>query len=84
MYQHQRIIADAMSAKNLKFNHDMPNQRRGKSLAGLMAIKYCLAVNKSLAIGTANVDNLFDQVRLLFPEAKLTKKIGYLLVENEG
>lgn len=33
-------------------------QRKGKSLAGLMSIKYCLATNKKLAIGTANVENI--------------------------
>lgn len=58
-------------------------QRRGKSLAGLMAIKYCLAANKKLAIGTSNVDALYSQVKLMYPEAKLTKNDGYLLVESE-
>lgn len=54
-----------------------------KSLSGLAAIKYCLAANKKLAIGTSNVDALHDKVRLLHPEAKLTKCNGYLLVEQE-
>jgi hypothetical protein len=58
-------------------------QRKGKSLAGLMSIKYCLAANKKLAIGTVNVDALYSQVKLLYPEAKLTKYEGYLLVESE-
>jgi len=58
-------------------------QRKGKSLVGLMSIKYCLATNKKLAIGTANVDALHDQVKLLYPDAKLTKFEGYLLVERE-
>lgn len=58
-------------------------RRQGKSLAGLHTIRYCLAANKSLAIGTANVDALALQVKEMFPNAKLTKKDGYLLVEKE-
>lgn len=60
-----------------------PARQGGKTLAGLQSIKYCLAANKKLAIGTANVDALHDQVRLMYPEAKLTKMNGYLLVEND-
>ena len=70
-----------MQQQNLKIREG--GRRQGKSLAGLMAIKYCLAANKKLAIGTSNVDALHDQVRLLYPEVKLTKCEGYLLVENE-
>ncbi len=58
-------------------------QRKDKSLARFIAIKYCLAANKKLAIGTANVDALHDQVKQLYPEVKLTKFEGYLLVERE-
>ncbi len=58
-------------------------QRRGKSLAGLIVIKFCLAANKRLAIGTSNVDALYERVKELYPEVKLTKLEGYLLVESE-
>lgn len=59
-----------------------PARQEGKSLAGLLAIRYCIAANKRLYIGTANVDLLHDKVKLLYPDAKLTKGDGYLLVEN--
>lgn len=61
----------------------LESRRQGKSLAGLHAIRYCLAANKGLAIGTANVDALALQVKEMFPNAKLTKMNGYLLVEKK-
>lgn len=60
-----------------------PARQQGKSIARLTVIKYCLAANKKLAIGTTNVDALYVQVRLMYPEVKLTKCNGYLLVEQE-
>jgi hypothetical protein len=45
-------------------------------------IKFCLASNKSLAIGTANVDACYDKIKADYPEAKLSKHSGYVLVEK--
>lgn len=49
------------------------SRREGKSLAALFVIKYALASGKVLIIGTNNVDNLFNKIKELYPEAKLTK-----------
>lgn len=70
-----------MQQQNLKIIEG--GRKQGKSLAGLMTIKYCLAANKKLAIGTSNVDALYDQVKFMYPEVKLTKCQGYLMVESE-
>ena len=70
--------------REMSISHKLhPARREGKYFAGLAVIKYCLAANKKLAIGSSDVDALYDRVRLLHPEAKLTKHNGYLLVENE-
>lgn len=70
--------------REMSISHKLhPARQGGKTLAGLHAIKYCLAANGRLAIGSANVDSLYVQVKLMYPEAKLTKHDGYLLVENE-
>lgn len=68
--------------RDISISHKLHPLRQGKSLAGLMAIKYCLAANKKLYIGSSNVNALHDQVKLLYPDAKLTKREGYLLVEG--
>lgn len=60
-----------------------PARQQGKSLATVTAIKYALVTNKSLAIGTANVDALYDKIKFEYPEAKLSKHDGYVLVEKE-
>lgn len=59
-----------------------PARQQGKSLAQLAFIKYCLATNNSLAIGTANVDALYDKIKFEYPEAKISKCNGYVLVEK--
>lgn len=56
---------------------------RCERLTGLSSIKFCLATNKSLAIGTNNVDALYDKIKFEYPEAKLSKHNGYVLVEKE-
>lgn len=81
MYKYQQEMINALMNKSLKISNG--GRIQGKSLAGLMSIKYCLAANKKLAIGTSNVDALHDQVKLIYPEVKLTKCEGYLLVESE-
>lgn len=58
-----------------------PARQQGKSLAGIIVVKYVLASGKSLMIGTANVDACYDRIKELYPEAKLSKHEGYVLVE---
>lgn len=67
----------------MQFQNLTSARRQGKSLVGLQVIKFCLATNKKLAIGSDNVDALYERVSKLYPEAKLTKHKNYLLVENE-
>lgn len=59
-----------------------PARQQGKTLASLTTIKFCLATNKSLVIGTADVDALYDKIKFDYPEAKLSKHKGYVLVER--
>jgi hypothetical protein len=58
------------------------DNRQGKSLAGLAVIKYCLATDKALAIGTANVDALYNRIKFEYPNANVSKRLGYVLIEN--
>lgn len=49
-----------------------PARQSGKSLAGLALIKYCLATNRSMMIGSNDVDALYNRIKLEYPEAKLS------------
>lgn len=60
-----------------------PARQQAKSLAGMAVVKFCLATNKSLAIGTNDVDALYNKIKFEYPEAKLSKHNGYVLVERE-
>lgn len=48
----------------------------------MAVVKYALASGKELMIGTANVDKCYDLIKELYPEAKLSKHNGYVLVEK--
>lgn len=67
--------------KQVSISHKLHPARRER-LTGLSNIAYCLASNKSLAIGSSNVNALYDRIKELYPEAKLTKHKGYVLVEK--
>lgn len=56
----------------ITISHKLHPARR-EQLTGLLGIKYCLAANESLYIGTSNVDALYDRIKELYPEAKLSK-----------
>lgn len=60
-----------------------PARQERKSLAGMAVIRYALASGKKLAIGTTNIDACYDKIKELYPEAKLSKHNGYVLVEKE-
>jgi hypothetical protein len=69
--------------RELSISHKLhPARQQGKSLALVHSVRFCLATNKSLAIGTANVDATYDRLKLEYPEAKLSKHKGYVLVEK--
>lgn len=55
-----------------------PARQQGKSLAGMAVVKFCLASNRKLIIGTSNVDALYDKIKFEYPEAKLSKHKGYV------
>lgn len=64
-------------------HQDHPARRQGKSLAGMAVVKYCIASNRSLIIGTANVDALYDKIKFEYPDAKIRKGKNCVLVEKE-
>jgi hypothetical protein len=59
-----------------------PARQQGNSLAQMAIIKYCIASNRKLVIGTSNVDALYERIKFEYPEAKLSKHDGYVLVER--
>lgn len=70
-------------SKEFSISHQLhPARTCGKSLALVHSVKFALVSNKSLAIGTNNVDALYDRLKTEYPEAKLSKHKGYVLVEK--
>lgn len=67
--------------REISISHKLHPLRMGKSLAGYAGIAYCLAANKKLAIGSSDIEALYAKMKLMYPDAKLTK--CDLLVENE-
>lgn len=67
----------------ITISHKQHPARYGKSLAAMVLIKYCIASNKKLMIGTANVDALYERIKFEYPEAKLSKHDGYVLLEKD-
>lgn len=57
----------------ITISHKLHPSRQGKSLAGMAVVKHCLASNRSLVIGTNDVDTLYDRIKLEYPEVKLSK-----------
>lgn len=50
---------------------NQPVKRQGKSDATYRLVEYCLAANKSLIIGTANPNELFNVLKSKYPKAKI-------------
>lgn len=59
-----------------------PARQQRSSLAQLTVIKYCIASNRRLIIGTLNVDALYDKIKFEFPEAKISKGKNCVLIER--
>lgn len=68
--------------RNMEISHKQHPLRQGKSLAGLHVIKYVMAGNQSLIIGSNDVDACYERIKQLYPEAKLSKHEGYVMVEK--
>ena len=49
---------------------------------GLRLVGMFVAANKELRIGTSNPDKLCEQIKEMYPDAKLSKHKGYVLVEK--
>ncbi len=50
--------------------------------AVLFIIGMFIAQNKSIAIGTNDVEGLHDRIKAVYPEAKLSKGDGAVIVEK--
>lgn len=59
----------------------MPARREGKAVSGLKLVGMFIAANKPIAIGTSNPDKLHDQIKEMYPDAKLSKHKDYVQVE---
>ena len=48
----------------------------------LYYIRIGLELHEKIALGSNDVDSLYDKIQAVFPQAKLTKEDGYLMVES--
>lgn len=70
--------------RQMSISHKLhPARREGKTLAGLAVIRFALASGKSLMIGSSKVDELYRQIKFLYPEANIKKLPNGVLIENE-
>lgn len=68
--------------REMSISHKLhPARQQGKSLSLEHTVKFCLATNKKLAIGTSNVDATYARLKLEFADAKISKFKNYVLVE---
>ena len=58
-------------------------RREGKSIAGLKLVGMFIEQNKELYLGSNDVDALAERIKVVYPEAKLSKHKGYLVVEKQ-
>lgn len=65
----------------MKFKID--NKLIGKSENGLKLVGMFIAANKPLMLGSNNVDALHDCIKAEYPDAKLRKEKGYVLIEGK-
>lgn len=54
----------------------------GKRDSLLYYIRIGLELHEIISIGSDDVDGLYDKIQAVFPQAKLTKEDGFLIVEN--
>jgi len=65
----------------VKFKID--NKLIGKSENGLKLVGMFIAANKQLMLGSSDVDTLHDRIKAEYPDAKLRKEKGYVLIEGK-
>jgi len=65
----------------VKFKID--NKLIGKSENGLKLVGMFIAANKQLMLGSSDVDTLHDRIKAEYPDAKLRKEEGYVLIEGK-
>lgn len=68
--------------KDYNISHQHHPARQGKSLALVHSVKFAIVSGRKLMIGSADVDALYDRLKTEYPEAKLSKHKGYVLVEK--
>ena len=68
----------------MRFKLEERSRRQGKSEAGLKLVGMFIAANKELMIGSHNTDKLYNQIKELYPDAKLSKHDGYVKVEKRN
>lgn len=68
--------------REMSLSHKQHPLRQGKSLAGYNIIRYVMAGNQSLMIGTSDVDACYERIKQLYPDAKLTKGNDFVMVEK--
>ena len=67
----------------MNFRVEERSRKQGKSQAGLFLIGMFIAQNRELSIGTADVEGLYKRIKDVYPDAKLSKHKGYVLVEKK-
>ena len=65
----------------MKFKID--NKLIGKLENGLKLVGMFIAANKQLMLGSSDVDALHDRIKAEYPDAKLRKEKGYVLIEGK-
>jgi hypothetical protein len=60
----------------------IPARRQGKSDMNLKLVGMFIEQNKELYLGSNDVNSLHDRIKAAYPDAKLSKHKGYVLVEK--
>lgn len=59
------------------------NKLIGKSENGLKLVGMFIAANKQLMLGSNDVDKLYQDIIEKYPDAKLSKHKGYVMIEGK-
>lgn len=68
--------------RELSIGHKQHPARHGKSLSGLAVVRYAIASGHKLMIGSDNVDALYERIKQLYPDARVSKHKDYVTVEK--
>ena len=67
----------------IQMRFKIDNKLIGKSENGLKLVGMFIAANKQLMLGSSDVDALHDRIKAEYPDAKLRKEKGYVLIEGK-